>query len=166
MKREGSSLVEAMIALGLVMMGLLGIVALLTRSLALNRAVVNETIAAGLAAEGIEVMRNIIDANIAERGRALWTENLSEGEFSIDAESVVENTTALRPFDGVPLWFRPSDGTYGVDERGGEASRFTRKLAITMFADDEVQVNSIVEWDEKGETKSLNVEDHFFNWRP
>lgn len=156
-----------MVALGLVAVGILGVVVLFTRSFVLNRTVTNETIAAGLAAEGIEVVKNMIDTNIAERGRDNWTANIAAGTYAVDGESVVSGTSPLRAFTDVPLWFDPASGTYHIDDGGGMvASPFTRSVEIGLFADDEVQVNAVVGWDENGAAKSLNVEDHFYNWRP
>lgn len=151
-----------MVALGLIVVGLLGIVVLYTRSLALNREVVNQTIAAGLAAEGIEIVKNIIDTNVAERVREEWTQNLSAGTFAVDYESA----TLLTPAAGQPLHFRASNNSYGPSVSGSSASAFTRSVTITFLSVTETQVTSTVAWVENGSVKSINVEDHFFNWRP
>lgn len=164
--RKGSSLAESMVALGLVMMGLLGIVVLYTRSLALNRDVVNQTIAAGLAAEGIEVVKNIIDTNIAERGSDEWRASFDAGTYQIDYESSVSGVP-LPPFsgNGTPLTLEDATGLY-ARAGGDEATFFTRRVAIEFPSETEIQVNAIVEWNERGETKTLNVEDIFRKWRP
>lgn len=159
---EGASLAEAMVALGLVMVGLIGMIALYTRSLSLNRNVVNQTIAAGLAAEGIEVVKNMIDANVAERGSREWTARLPEGTFAVDYATVL--SAAPLPDARAPLAWRNAEGRYA--NGGGSETLFTRRVTIAFPSVSETQVNSIVEWTEAGEEKSVNVEDRFYQWRP
>ncbi|MDP3975194.1 MAG: hypothetical protein Q8P88_02845 [Candidatus Jorgensenbacteria bacterium] len=161
---KGSSLAEAMVALGLVVTGLLGIVVLYTRSFALNREVVNQTIAAGLAAEGIEVVKNIIDTNVAEGGR--WT--VGNNTFEIEHDSAAYTPLVFGQTKSTrPLRFNESDGTYSYDSVG-TLTPFKRTLTATSSGsgDKEYRVNALVEWEESGTTKSLEVEDHFFRWRP
>ncbi|MEK7182766.1 MAG: prepilin-type N-terminal cleavage/methylation domain-containing protein, partial [Patescibacteria group bacterium] len=57
----GQTLVELMIAMSVMSVGLLGVFAVLSQSLGLNRVVANQYVAANLAAEGIEVVKNIAD---------------------------------------------------------------------------------------------------------
>lgn len=154
---QGSSLAESMVALGLIMVGLLGIVTLYTRSFVLNRGVVNETIAAGLAAEGIEVVKSIIDAQVAE----------GLGWISGDDEFEIEyGSTVYRGVSGMPLRFNNSDGTYTYGP-SGVPTPFRRTLtAGSLGADDEeYRVSVRVEWNEGDDIQSIVVEDHFFNWR-
>ncbi|MBI2278634.1 MAG: hypothetical protein HYU81_01060 [Candidatus Brennerbacteria bacterium] len=160
--REGSSLAESMVALGLVVVGLLGVVALFTRSFALNRGVMNRTIAAGLAAEGIEVVKNIIDTNVAERGSGQWTEFLTEGSFTVDYGSVAG--AVLFPASGARLRLNEGSGLYAL-AGGGAETIFKRRVTIAFPSEREVRVGATVEWDERGEVELIDVEDHFFNWR-
>lgn len=66
-KSEGSLLIESMVGISLVIVGLMGIIGLVIRSFQLNDTVVNRFIAANLAGEGIEVVKNIIDTRIAQK---------------------------------------------------------------------------------------------------
>ncbi|MDP3975100.1 MAG: hypothetical protein Q8P88_02340 [Candidatus Jorgensenbacteria bacterium] len=158
--RSGSSLAESMVALGLIVVGLLGIVVLYTRSFVLNREVVNQTIAAGLAAEGIEVVKNIVDTHVAEGGG--WT--VGNDTFEIE-----HNSVSYVPLSGQPLRFNTDTmaRTYTYDS-AGEATPFQRTMTATSPGsnDEKYQVNALGEWKESGTTKSLEVEDHFFKWRP
>jgi hypothetical protein len=146
------------------MMGLLGIITLYTRSLALNRDVVNRTIAAGLAAEGIEVVKNIIDMKVAA--------GESWGDIQADVPSgtypVLWNSAALdlQPkLADTSLCFK--DDVYAYDcAVPAVATPFKRGIAIGSDTPNKIIVNSVVTWTDQGGAKSLNVEDHFFNWRP
>lgn len=157
---QGSSLAESMVALGLIMVGLLGIVTLYTRSFVLNREVVNETIAAGLAAEGIEVVKSMVDAQVAEWGSEGWI--IGDDEFEVEYGS-----TAYRGVSGMPLRFNSADGTYTYNP-SGVLTPFRRTLTAGSLGpnDEEYRVSVRVEWGEGDDTQSIVVEDHFFNWRP
>lgn len=160
----GSSLAESMVALGLVVMGLLGIVVLYTRSFALNRDVVDQTIAAGLAAEGIEVVKNIIDAQVADKMG--WPVVNGWFEVQYDSASLISlpsgKTESIRP-----LRFDSGGGIYSYGP-SGVATSFTRTVAMAPLggASNGYRVNAVIEWWVHGVKKTLNVEDHFFNWRP
>ena len=54
-RSSGQVLIEAMVAISIVTVGLLGIFSVLSRSLSLNRTVADNYVAANLAAEGIEI---------------------------------------------------------------------------------------------------------------
>ncbi|MFH0806250.1 MAG: hypothetical protein V1885_00790 [Candidatus Brennerbacteria bacterium] len=166
-KENGSSLAEAMVALGLVMMGLVGIVVLYTRSFALNRDVVNRTIAAGLAAEGVEIVKNVIDIHIAER--AGFAAFLDEGDYGPDYTSVTNDAVALPP-PSAPLHMIGSDASWWAYirqiPRVSTPTGFSRTVSISFLSPDEISVTSTVAWADHGGTKSVNIEDHFYNWRP
>ena len=65
--RRGQTLVEALVALSILTVGFVGIIVLLTRSFQLNRTTANDTQATYLAAEGIEVAKNLIDHDVYEQ---------------------------------------------------------------------------------------------------
>lgn len=165
-REAGSSLIESSVALSLVVVGILGIVTLYTRSFALNRAVVNETVAAELAAEGIEVVKNIIDTNVAERGSAQWRANLTEGTFMLDFESSVASGRSLTPSSGAPLHYWTAAQYYGLAlTNGSTATPFVRSVTVRFPSDTVTSVTSTVAWTERGESRSLTVQDFFYNWR-
>lgn len=59
--RKGQSLLEVLVALGLAVAAVLGILALVTRATGLNRVTTDQYIASYLASEGIELVRNLFD---------------------------------------------------------------------------------------------------------
>ncbi|MBI2013261.1 MAG: hypothetical protein HYS87_00255 [Candidatus Colwellbacteria bacterium] len=156
--RGGQLLVEAVIALTLVTIGLLGIFSLLSNSFGMHRVATNQYIASTLAAEGIEVVKNIIDRNALLDGVA-WNSGISNGSYEVDYTS--EELTAA---SGQILKFEEARG-YGY-WAGGEKTIFTRTVVVENLSDDEIKVNSIVEWRDRSRLDmEVNVEDRFFNWR-
>jgi len=164
-RQRGQLMVELIIAMGLMTIGLLGILAVLSQSLSLNRVAANQYIAAGLAAEGIEVTKNILDANtINDRP---W----NDGNLGIDGDYQVQfDDSALNPLTGAPLNFDEATGIYSYG--AGTATNFRRRITVTNIDttgdtfSDELKIVSLVTWKDKGGINfEVEVEDHFRNWR-
>lgn len=154
---RGQALIEVMIAVSVLTVGFLGVISLLSRALALNRVVAENYTGTYLAAEGIELTKNIIDGNILQ-DRA-WNAGLSDGNFEVDHTS-----TALGPYTARTLSFNPDTGLYNYS--GSEPTRFARRIGVTLLSQDEVRIISEVTWIARGGgTSSVDLEDYFFNWR-
>jgi len=151
-------MIEAIVALSIAVVGLLGILALISRSVSLNRVVADRYVAAYLATEGVEIVKNLVDRN-SSAGRP-WNSEISSGEFEADY-----NDSALGINSSRPLQFDSGSGIYSYDL--GEPTRFQRKIAVQLSADGEsMKINSIVDWTSRGGGDfELNVEEHFLNWR-
>lgn len=130
-------LVESIVALSLVVIGLLGIIALISRSVSLNSNVINRFVASALAAEGIEVVKNIIDSNFATKG-ANWNNGFSDAFYEISFICATPNSPPAScrsiggadesnmpdsAFNHTRYLKRGSDGAYGYDEITGLAKR-------------------------------------------
>ena len=158
---NGQMIIEAMIGMGIVVVGLLGVLSLVSRSTSLNRVVSNQIIGNYLAAEGIEISKNIIDTNIINGNP--WNIGFeTPGNFEVDFKSrnllTDENRYIL--FDSGP-------SLYGYSENleNGLPTNFKRTIIIMPVGTDEIKVNSIVKWTGRGGGNfEINLEDHFFNW--
>lgn len=158
--RQGQLLVEAMVAISVMVIGLLGIFSLISQSLGLYRVAYEEYIGANLAAEGIEVVKSILDSNVI-RGSGPWNEGLaSDGDFALQYDSQSLDATSVNK----SLLYEPVSGVYNY--ASGTPTNFKRVITIRNVSSDEIQVNSKVSWKSRGGLDlSLNLEDHFFNWR-
>jgi four helix bundle protein len=154
---NGQLLIESGIAISILVIGLLGIFGLLSRSLGLNNVVSSQYIASNLASEGIEVVKNLIDANIIQYQP--WNQGISTGSYEVNFAS-----QTLEPNQNRFLLFDSSDNTYNY--QNGQPTFFKRVIEIENIGADEIRVNSKVNWQIKGGSYSVNLEDHFFNWRP
>ncbi len=156
--RRGEVLMESLIAITVVVIGLLGMFSLLSRSVSLTRVVADRYVAAGLAAEGIEVVKNLVDHNVLTRKP--WNLGLDTGAYE-----VVYNSVVLEPFTNKTLFFDNASGLYSY-QSSGVPTHFLRKVIVERIAADELKVNSIVSWTTRGgATFETNVEDHFLNSR-
>jgi hypothetical protein len=168
--REGNLLIESMVAISVVLVGFLGVLGLLSRSLGINRDVSQKFIATYLAAEGSEVVKSLIDKDFVD-GRA-FNETVSEGSHEVSYDSAglttLSSNTGVRSEDFLLL--NPDNGVYGYV--AGNQTVFKRTIFVEEIdyhdppnGTDELKINSIVEWSSRGESREINLEDHFFNWR-
>ncbi len=155
--RRGQVVVESLVALGILTVGFLGILTLLSRSISLNRVVSDNYTATYLAAEGLEVVKNIIDTNVIQNRP--WNSGFSNGDFEVQYASALLEATQSRF-----LLFDPSQNLYSYG--GSVVTPFTRTIRVALVGGNEIKVNSIVSWSSRGGEYDINLEDHFFNWRP
>jgi len=155
---KGQLLIESMIGISIAVVGLLGILGLLSRSTSLNRVVSNQFIGNYLAGEGIEIEKNLIDANIIQYKP--WNEGFQTASFEADYLSL-----NLAPNQNRPLLFDAANNIYSY--QSGTPTSFTRTINIELIGSEEIKVNSIVKWTTRGGGQfEVNLEDHFLNWRP
>ena len=156
--QRGIALIEAVIAISIATVGLLALFTLLTRSLGLQRVVAERYIGANLAAEGVELIHNLVSTNFL-RGVA-WNAGIpsSRGEYEMDY-----NDGALVPRSDRPLKY---DGTFYSYDAGAETP-FYRVITVEPVGSpiEEIAVRSIVRWNTRGIASSVDVESHIFNWR-
>ena len=157
-KNKGYILIEAIIAITIAVVGLLGIFSLLSRSLSLNRVVSDRFVASYLAAEGIEIVKNLIDNNILA-GKP-WNEGLSSGTYEADYTD-----TALAPASSRFINVNAETGAYGYAEL--TPTLMKRAIIIRNSADgEEIAVGSRVDYVTRGGGKfNINLEEHLFHWR-
>jgi len=136
-------MVEALVGISLVTIGLLGILHFISNSLQLNREVNSRFVGTYLAAEGIEVVKNIMDSDTAARGS--W--NYTVGNNSTYEVSYL---TTRDTFPSGNLWgnmsqthltLDPDTGEYGYG--GGDETPFLRTIQISGGGR---VVTSIVRW--------------------
>lgn len=156
---KGQLLVELMVAISVMVIGMLGIFTVLSQSLGLSKVATNQYVAANLAAEGIEVVKNIIDANTINS--VAWNEGVSvSGTYRVQYNSTSLNGAGVNNF----LNYDQSTGLYSYDS--GNPTNFRRIITINNVSPDEIRVSSRVEWKDRGGASfDIEVEDHFLNWR-
>ncbi len=174
--RSGQSLVELMIAMSVLTTGFLGTLALLSRSLTLNRTVTDRNVATYLAAEGIEVVKNLVDANIYE-GSA-WNCGVNSNTYVVSYNSLPPG--AACPGQGLvvatpanrQVYFDPTTNIYVNGNPGGSAVLTAYQRAVTVQRDgtapdeDRLIVTATVTWTDVAGAEQVTLQDQFVNWRP
>lgn len=161
-KEGGFTLLETIFALFVFVIGTAGIFVLLSRLFFTVIYSSSELIAAYLAQEGIEIVRNIRDTNYL-MGNS-WDENLPIGEWEADY-----TTLALsNPYNGEILKI---DGGFYQYSPGGVETKFKRKISITSKEDingdeevDKMDIEVTVEWQERGKIYRIVVKEQLYDW--
>jgi len=153
---NGFTLLETIVAVGLIVVGLISALALITTSLFYVSNIQDRLVAANLTAEGIEVVRNIRDNNWLQS--KVWNNGLADGDYQVAYDS-----TILSSFSGSPL-FLDSNGIYNYIS-SGSATSYVRKISILNLSSYEIRIIAIVTWQRRGITYSNSVEEHLFNWK-
>lgn len=162
-KQDGQLMIEAMVAVSLMLVGLLGIFGVLSRSLGLSRVAADQFVAVNLASEGIEIAKNLLDSNLKQDNP--WNEGfVNEKNVPVGYLSSVLGGGDCKD---TKLYLHPDTGFYTCETVSGASSKFSRALDITADEDGErVNIISTVTWKARGgSTSSVTVEDHFYNWR-
>ena len=160
----GFTIVEVTIALFLVSIGILSAFAVTQHIIIITETASSRLIAAYLAQEGIEIVRNIRDTNWL-RGEP-WDTGIDIGNWEAD----FDDTALTDTHDGD---FLNIDGAGFYSYSAGTPTRFTRKITITRPAPPlppgitypPIEVFVLVEWVERGQTHQLTAEGHLYNWR-
>ena len=179
--RRGQTLVEALVALSILTVGFVGIVTLLTKSFQLNRTTSNDTQATYLAAEGIEVAKNIIDYDVYfglptnnDWGCSFDLSLNTPVDYALEYDTTPTNCTAPPKMSSEPTGDElylitdaadPDVDMYTYNGFGNQPTDFTRDVWITAVSNDELDVQSTVTWTDGGQSNTITLEDHFYNWR-
>jgi len=157
-KENGQILVETMVALSMVVIGLLGLLSLLTYSIGLNKVISDQYVASYLAAEGIEIIKYLIDSNVANGDP--YNSGLSAGgDYEVDVGGQIS------PNQNRFIYFDNQQKVYTYSQ-GPIQTPFKRKINISYNGENEMIVKSTVNWTTRGGvSQEITVEDHFFNWR-
>ena len=168
--QKAFSLPEIMIAVFVVLIGVVGIYALVPRITGAVFANQDRFIAVQLAREGIEIVRNIRDANWLENDFGSpndWDEGLDTIECGLGCE--VDYFTSLEP-DPILVIFGVSGHYLNIDHQGFysydntapfEPTKFKRKIIITPFGNDRLDITVEIFWPDD----SLVLKENLYNWR-
>lgn len=161
---RGQMLVEAMVAISILIIAVFSIFTLIARSISLNRVIADQYVGTYLASEGVEIVKNIIDTNLLPSNCNIWKAGLSQdGDYEVSYK-----TAGLLPFTGKPLRYDATTGLY--DYVSASVTKYYRTIRLSLVDratfGDELKVNSIVSWTTRGGAQgSVNLEDHLFNWK-
>lgn len=155
-ENKGQVLVESIIALTVLTLGFLSLIGLLNSSIGLTKIANENYIATYLAAEGIEVVKNIIDNNRLNPAAA-WNQSLGNGEYELEY-----NSLNMQSYQDRFLKFNNQNNTYNYSN--GVDTIFKRKIIIQNLTD-AIKVTSLVSWKSRGGVESkVQLEDVFYNY--
>lgn len=154
--QKGFTLVESMIAVGIIVTSLVSILVLINRSLGFSSLAFNKLVAGNLAQEGIEIVRNIRDTNWLNQ--KAWDNGLDDGVYQADYSS-----KSLAIYTDQPLLFEENTGVFNYAL--GTETTYKRKIELKHISTNELRVQVTISWVGRGGgTFDTVVEDHLFNW--
>lgn len=157
--KSGFTLIEVIISVLIISMVATGILYVISLSLNSATRVNNNLIAAGLAQEGLEVVRGIRDRDW-HLGNSFGA-SLPNGTYLIEARD-----QALNPFGDT---FLKKDGNGFYNYISGTDTIFKRKIIIENSSQNPATVEKVVKvevsWREKSGPQMIQAELRLFNWR-
>ena len=173
---SGQALVESIVAIGALMLGLMGVLTLLSRAIGTNRLVSDSYVGAYLASEGVEVVKNNLDHNVILNSQGIatpWNDgicNFPGGTSSFEPEYDTTDLASVRIGDAsfsstrVILY----DPSRYYQYASGVPTQFLRTVRVDCNVDggDGIAISSVVSWITRGGASfTTTVEDHFYHWR-
>ncbi|MBI2587954.1 prepilin-type N-terminal cleavage/methylation domain-containing protein [Candidatus Azambacteria bacterium] len=170
MYSSGFTLLETIVAIGILSVGIIGGVVLMTTAVGSISGERLRLTAVFLAEEGVELSRNLRDQNWLKfpGDSNKWT----DGFFACGASACTWrmhylSERLLLP-GAIPLAISPA-GFYGYNgEDGfaeGTATNFSRDISFASVSGNEVKVDVLVKWQDRGSPREYRVEEHLYNWR-
>lgn len=161
--KKGFTIIEVIVAIFVIVTGFVGVLSLVTQTVSSATYSKDKLIAAYLAQEGIEIVRNIRDTNwISGVG---WDTDLTSCSAASPCQGDY-NDSSLSPYADNPLNIETASGYYGYDS--GTSTKFKRKITITSTTDPDgnpiLNVSVLVQWQEREKTYSLEAQENLYNW--
>jgi len=188
---KGFTVIELVISIFILSIAIIGAYNAFTTMDILTSSSTDRFVAAYLAQEGVEIIRNIRDTNWLEMAgdpAVTWTTGLADGDVDCtdgcEADYTTFGNTAdplYYPYAGRYLYINDG-GFYVYETEGATKTKFKRKITLTLLPTytasgvdvyDTLKVVVEVSWDEKGnlinigtgETEdSIVVEEYLYNW--
>jgi len=158
------TLVELMAAMVVISIGLVGVGNIITQILVQSRYISSKLVAAYLAQEGLEIVRNIRDTNWLTPGNQ-WNSNLigdGTGTVQYDSSAVnfgpnsIDDTGARLKLDPTNQFY---NHTTGVD------TPFYRLITISQISPTELEVKCQVKWIDMGIAHTVTAVEDLYKWR-
>lgn len=165
--KRAFSLVETMIAIAILVGGITAALSVLSFMLRTVHVLKHEFIAAHLASEGVEVIRNIRDTNWLRRdigGESInWRNDLAAGNYE-----VVFNSMVPQP-DGNQFLAFDAAGHYSYG--AGASTSFKRRIELQWMDTpgtplvERLRVRAVVTWQDPFQSRQVAVEELLYDWK-
>ncbi len=159
LNKKGFTLIELLVAITILLFGIVFILSLIVfhfKALFFSQ---NRLVAAYLAQEGIEVIRNIREENYLKN--QAWNSNISPG-----TSNKLDRSSRQFPDNTISQCNRLKfDANSGYNCKTGTETFFSREISVSVSGD-QMFVTSTVSWTEMGVQKKFQVNSTLFNWKP
>lgn len=175
---RGVTMMETIIALGVLVFGVVTAMALMASTLAFSHTSEQSIIVSNLAREGIEIVRSTRDFCRASLCETVLSTGDNFFSGSVDNCYLVDSsddnynlkTATQDPIDcqdvincdDCQLYLNTSDNRY--NHTSGDTTIFKRAIRIESKSSYEKKVTSIVTWSERGRNHEFILEDYLTDW--
>jgi prepilin-type N-terminal cleavage/methylation domain-containing protein len=170
LKNKGFTIIEILIAIFIVVVGLISVYGLTQKILRVTHMSTFRLEALYLAQEGLELVRNVRDANYINGND--WQDGFTEGgSIKCGGEFELDYRSEYKPdeFKYISCYtdkFLKLESTYDrIGYEDGTDTIFKRKIFIENMPDNGMKVTSEVTWQEKGVDYNFSVEETLYEWR-
>lgn len=160
--KKGFTIIESIVAIFFLTIGIIGISTLISSFFNPLSFTSNRLVAAYLAQEGIEIIRNIRDTNLLEEEN--WDNGLISGNWEVDYTEIQQLKYCSHPCESHNLSYLKIDDNGFYSYREGTQSKFKRLINLQKSGDI-LEVKVTVFWQEKGRSYQLTAQENFYNWR-
>jgi len=164
---KGFSLIEALIAIAILIVGVLSAFLLLIRTTATIPSMQNRLIGVNLAQEGIELVRALRDSDFVS-GKSFKNFLNAVDCQSVDSCQIAANNDGkieLFLNNRKPLYYHSDTHFYNYDNSSeSEVSNFSRFITIDESANDYLIVSVKVVYKVKDVEKTIEATDYLYNW--
>ena len=161
MSNKGFTLIEVLLSVFIITVAVLGLYNGISYSFNSIEKAKDKFVAAYLAEEGIELVKNIRDSNFVAN-KTDWKEGLTvcSGSYGcrIDYNDASLITNANSTEEKAPLWI--DNGFYNYTASGIKTI-FSRKIAISDVNADKIKVSIVVYYD----NEEFLLEQYLYNWK-
>jgi len=177
--KSGFTLMEAIVAIFVITTGIVGVLSLVTQTISSATISKDKLIAAYLAQEGIEIVRNIRDTNWLEAETYVnsWDEGLT-GNCLGDVDNCETSSGCIVDYNhsygpsmedpNLPVYtgqYLNIDAAGFYSYSGGTQSKFQRKIVTESGGTDILRICTLVQWQEKGKPYSVPAQENLYNWK-
>ena len=164
--RQGFSLLETIVAIAILVTAVVGPLTLASSGLKASSSAKNNLIAANLAQEAIELIRNIRANNLLQNED--WINGLGNpaaGNICFASAGCRVDAITLQVFscDSASCLITSDGGLYTHDT--GVPTFFTRKINLeNIVSNREIKIKATVAWKERFGDQKVELEEQMFNW--
>ena len=171
-RRNGFTVLEAMVAIFVVVIASTGVFGLIVSSLSLTESIENEAIAWYLAQEGMELVRNFRDTNMLDTPNSIpWYTNIEGCEVSDNCGADYNDPALISGLNDTPTPLR-YDAATGYTYDSGTASLFERRIAAYRCTvgcsppgpESRIHLMISVTWQERGVDREVQLLGEVYNW--
>jgi len=165
-KQKGFSIIEVVVAIGIVTVGLFSVMMLMNQNTQVQVVNKNNLIASMLAQEGLELVRNMRDMNWLDPADPGWDNNITlDGDYTIDNNGGSIEIDSGPDAIGAAQLYLDANGLYVHENIGNTETLFYRLITVDDTNPPYLEISSHVRWSRMGNNYDYIADTVLYDWR-